>query len=265
MDKLNLPKSSLEVSKLILGTSKLHNLINESRMIDLLSCAESLGITHFDTSPYYGFGVSETVLGKFLRNRKDLTITTKVGLYPPGASHDFAWKVLMTKIGGKFISSLSKPKIDFSINLASKSLDQSLRKLNRDCIDLLLVHEPDFNLVNEDDWVEWLTRCCEQGKIRDYGIAGEQHKVKKFHSSKLMLNRIIQTRLAIENLDEDHENKVEADIFFGVFTSEISNFFQVAPARVLNIINKKFPKIPIIIGTTRFNHLKENCKTLEAL
>jgi D-threo-aldose 1-dehydrogenase len=72
-------------SKLGFGTSGIMgSCVTQSGRLRLLDEAFDLGITHFDTAPLYGFGMAESLLGRFARSRRvSISITTKYGLLPP--------------------------------------------------------------------------------------------------------------------------------------------------------------------------------------
>ena len=85
MRRVTLQGTDINVSRLSFGTASLHHLPTSRRRQDLLAAAFDHGFTHFDAAPYYGFGIAERELGQFLKARRGrVTITTKVGLYPPG-------------------------------------------------------------------------------------------------------------------------------------------------------------------------------------
>src|SRR6266513_547691 len=88
MRHVSLPGTEINVSRLSFGTASLHHLRTSRRRQDLLAAAFDHGFTHFDTAPYYGFGIAEEELGRFLIGRRtEVTITTKVGLYPPADAY----------------------------------------------------------------------------------------------------------------------------------------------------------------------------------
>ncbi|KMP11262.1 oxidoreductase [Candidatus Nitromaritima sp. SCGC AAA799-C22] len=111
-----------------------------------------LGINFFDTAPVYGFGHSEELLGKTLKPVRDKVIyATKCGL---------RWSK-------KALGSITK-------NAARKSIleeiDQSLKRLETDCIDLYQVHWPDVETPQEET-MQALLEIQEQGKIRAIGVS----------------------------------------------------------------------------------------------
>ena len=83
MQKAVIENTAIPVSRLSMGTASLHLLFSSVQRQKLIQASATAGITHFDTSPYYGYGLAETDLGVFLRGqRAAYTVTTKVGLYP---------------------------------------------------------------------------------------------------------------------------------------------------------------------------------------
>ena len=64
----------------------------------LLEAAVAHGFTHFDTAPIYGFGLSERDLAPLLAAEPNLTVATKVGLYPPGGTQQTWAAVLLVRL-----------------------------------------------------------------------------------------------------------------------------------------------------------------------
>jgi len=123
--------------------------ISEGEAIDLLKEAFDLGLRLFDTAPIYGFGLSEQRLGKaFNQNREKVFIVSKSGV---------TWHE------NKRVDMTNKPEV------TQKMLEQSLRDLNTDYIDLYMIHWPDAN-VDIRRPLEILAKAKEQGKIKHIGL-----------------------------------------------------------------------------------------------
>jgi aryl-alcohol dehydrogenase-like predicted oxidoreductase len=114
-----------------------------------------LGINYFDTAP--GYGNSEEVLGKALADVKQPI-------------------VLSTKLGGRPTPFLPKDKA-----CLRTSVEESIKLLGRDCIDILMIHEPDrpgqydwwTDIVNvQGPVLELLDELKKEGKIRFAGLGG---------------------------------------------------------------------------------------------
>lgn len=125
--------------------------ISDTDSIALVHAAQDRGINLFDTAPIYGFGVSEKRLGAALQGerRSRAFIVSKSGV---------TW------------DDQKKVRLDNSPEETQKMLDQSLKDLGTDYIDLYLVHWPD----EETDirrTVEVLVKAKEAGKIKAFGLS----------------------------------------------------------------------------------------------
>lgn len=126
--------------------------INEKKALNLLNYSYKKGLRFFDTSPLYGYGKSEKLIGKFLKNkvRKKIIICTKCGMLPHSG-----FKMLQ----------------DFSFNKLNMDLIESLGRLDTNYIDILLLHSPDFEKVNVDLALENLNSFKKLKKIKSIGIS----------------------------------------------------------------------------------------------
>ena len=110
------------------------------------------GINFFDTAPVYGFGHSEKLIGKALKSVRDKVIlATKCGL---------RWDK----------ESLGSLRKDASRKSILEEIDQSLKRLGTDWIDLYQVHWPDAE-TSQQETMETLLEIQEQGKIRFIGVS----------------------------------------------------------------------------------------------
>jgi L-galactose dehydrogenase len=113
------------------------------------------GINFFDSSPYYGATLSETRLGEALLGRRERVIlATKCGRY---GFDDF----------------------DFSAKRVIASIDESLRRLHTDYIDLFQVHDVEFGDVQQiiHETLPALRQLQQQGKARYIGVTGYPPKL----------------------------------------------------------------------------------------
>ena len=174
-------ETDLKVSALGLGAAPIGSRTGFEESKETLNKAFDLGINFYDTAPSYGQGSSEEIIGKVFRNKREqVIVTTKVGYYPTAtlqAASKFKPLVrsLMTKIPGirnaiqNFVN--TQNKTDFEPNLIVKSVEDSLRRLESDYIDLLLLHSPPREIVDRGDVFEQLKSLKQQGKIRYYGVS----------------------------------------------------------------------------------------------
>ena len=157
MEYRKLGDSDLEVSVIGFGGWGIGGAPFWSTEGDHPSCkailkAFDLGINFFDTAPVYGFGHSEELLGKTLKSVRDKVIlATKCGL---------VWDKEQL---GAIAKNASRTSI-------LNEVEQSLRRLQTDVIDLYQVHWPDANTPQEETMAT-LLEIQEQGKIRYIGVS----------------------------------------------------------------------------------------------
>lgn len=155
MEQIEIGTSGLKTSRIGLGTWAIGGWMwggtDEAQSIATIRSAVERGVTLIDTAPAYGFGRSEEIIGKALGDgklRDKVQIATKLGL---------AWK------DGKVYRD-SRP------GHIRKEIEDSLRRLKTDVIDLYQVHWPDLEtpIVETARALEALRR---EGKIRAIGVS----------------------------------------------------------------------------------------------
>lgn len=222
MRKICIPNTNLNISRFVFGTASLHRLGRKSLQASHLEAALTAGFTHFDTAPLYGFGGAERVLGDVVSNMPGITLTTKVGLYPPGGSDQRYSSMLARKFCGKLFPTMSKAIVNLSVEQAKRSLDHSLKRLSRQYIDILLLHEPLPHLMLTDEWLRW--QESEADRIGYMGMAGPAKIIEPFLTLNPSLSQVIQVR---DGLDTKEGNVVTntnrpLQFTYGYFSSENS-------------------------------------------
>jgi aryl-alcohol dehydrogenase-like predicted oxidoreductase len=225
MRRVTLQGTDINVSRLSFGTASLHHLPTSRRRQDLLAAAFDYGFTHFDTAPYYGFGIAEQELGRFLKGRRGgVTVTTKIGLYSPSGAHPNTVSVWIRKIAGKVLPAFSRPVVDWTNAAAAKSLDSSLRRLEIDQIDLLLMHDPVSTAIQSDVFLDWFKKKQEDGRIRAWGLAGDANTMDTWLSTNHPLGMVLQVRDSLTGREADlvkcHGREMQ--ITFGYLSSTSS-------------------------------------------
>lgn len=157
----HLPRTNLDLSEMGFGLwtmgTNWWGKIEEPDKVLLLEKAFDLGITFFDTADTYGEGYGEEVLAKALgHERQNIIIATKFG-------YDFYDSV--ERIGHKERTQRFEPEF---IRFA---LEQSLRRLKTDYIDLYQLHNPRIDAIENDEVFELMDVLVKEGKIRYYGSA----------------------------------------------------------------------------------------------
>jgi aryl-alcohol dehydrogenase-like predicted oxidoreductase len=144
-----------EASRIGLGTWSIGGFMwggtDEQDGVDTISRALEHGINLIDTAPVYGLGHAEELVGRALAKygkREEVIIATKVGL---------EWR------GDRVLRNSTRARI-------MKEIDDSLRRLQTDYIDIYQVHWPD-PLVPIDETAEAMHQLYQQGKIRAIGVS----------------------------------------------------------------------------------------------
>ena len=128
--------------------------ITEEEAGRLLRAALDAGVTHFDTAALYGFGVSETLVGKFLApHRARFTLASKCGM--SGVANEQGVKVRV---------------IDGRPATLKATCEEALQRLKTDVIDLYYLHRWDKKVPIEDS-VGALADLVKAGKIRSIGLS----------------------------------------------------------------------------------------------
>ncbi|MCX7177143.1 MAG: aldo/keto reductase [Proteobacteria bacterium] len=259
MRRVTLPGTDLKVSRLSFGTASLHHLPTSRQRQYLMATAFDRGFTHFDTAPYYGFGIAEEELGRFLRGRRGgTTIATKVGLYPPGGLHPNTASVWLRKLAGRVFPGISRPVVDWSISAASKSLDISLRRLGIDQIDLLLLHEPASGAVQSEVFMDWLKNEQRKGRIRAWGMAGQADCMDTWLSTNHPLGMVLQVRDSLERKEADLVTSHGRDlqITYGYLSSSAMSGTQPV-VKTLELALRRNVRGSILVSTRRLAHVGE--------
>ena len=154
-----IPGTDISTSRLSFGTASLHHLLRSTQRQTLLGAVVDAGFTHLDTSPYYGYGLAEEAIGLLIKNgSSELTIASKIGLYPPTGSSANSTQVVVRKLVGRVLPRVALPTQDWSLKRAQTNLDTTLRRIHRDYLDILYLHEPVYGCLDEGEFVGWLER-----------------------------------------------------------------------------------------------------------
>ncbi len=248
-----------QTSKFIFGTAGLFNVGSEKLRNELLFAAVDAGFTHFDTAPYYGFGLAERDLAPVLKAHPHVTVTSKVGIYSPGGENQNSIQVFLRKASGRLIKQISRPTIDFSLARAKGALEDSLRRLGRDRIDIYTLHEPQLALVATDEWQRWLEACVQEGKIRIFGLALTADKLEPFLSSGSPLASFVQIADSLSAREADilaRFNK-PMQITYGYVSAAIKENSPLSVSEVLKAGARRNAHGAVIVSTTKVARLPQ--------
>jgi aryl-alcohol dehydrogenase-like predicted oxidoreductase len=168
-----LGKTGLKVSVLSFGGSSLGGVfreVDEAEAIRTVHAALDLGINWIDVSPFYGITRAEVVLGKALKEvpRDKYYLATKVGRY-------------------------GETEFDFSGRRVTASVDESLRRLGVDSVDLIQCHDIEYSDLDTivSETIPALRKLREQGKVRFVGVTGFPLRVFSYVLARTEVDTIL--------------------------------------------------------------------------
>lgn len=178
----------------------------------LLGAAWDAGIRHFDVAPSYGFGEAEQFLGRAIREfGAAATVTTKVGIgrgTRPGRFGQLlrnaartglaAVPAMRRKLGDRMRA--AAPRGQFETGLVRASVEESLRALGRDHIDVLLLHEAVASDLSPE-LLELLEQLQREGKI---GSAGVGSRTESLMAMAWPLPAPLSVAQGVWRLDGEH-------------------------------------------------------------
>ncbi len=157
-----LGKTGIELPILSFGASSLGQEFRSVALDDALKSVQvalDCGLNFIDTSPFYGRGMSEVLLGIALRGvpRDSYVLCTKLGRYD--LNH-----------------------FDFSAKRVAESIDVSLHRLGTDHLDIILCHDIEFVPMQQivDETIPALRKAKQAGKVKAIGFSGYPQKIFRF-------------------------------------------------------------------------------------
>ena len=157
--------------------------LDEAEAVNLLHAAVDLGVDHFDTAEMYGMGVNEQQLGAAFHDRREKAF-------------------IATKFGPKYNLETGERRVDGSAENAKRALEQSLRFLKTDHVDLWYLHRRDFSRPIEET-VGAMAEAVKEGKVRNIGLsevtadtlraAHKVHPIAALQSEFSIFTRFIET------------------------------------------------------------------------
>jgi aryl-alcohol dehydrogenase-like predicted oxidoreductase len=245
--------TDIEVSPLGLGTVKLgrdqgvkypqrFTIPDDRAAADLIALAKALGINFIDTAPAYGN--SEERLGKLLSGQRG------------------DW-VICSKVGEEFENGQSR--FDFSAAHTRFSIERSLRRLNTDHLDIVLVHSDgsDLEILERGETFAALEECKRAGLIRAYGMS------TKTAAGGEAAARCSDGVMVTYNPDYTAEQSVLdycAQAHKGVLIKKaFASGHAADPAASLRFVLGHAAVTSVIVGTITPEHLHQNVAAVRAL
>lgn len=177
MKHISIADGRLTVPEVALGCMRLTGLGTKEAVRELLDTSMELGINFFDHADIYGDGEAERLFGEAARGipRDKMILQTKCGIRP--ACYDFSKEHIL------------------------QSVDGSLKRLNTEYVDVLLLHRPD-TLMEPEEVAEAFDILERQGKVRYFGVSNQNpmqmELLNHYCGHKIVIN---QLQLSIAHCD----------------------------------------------------------------
>lgn len=262
--------------RLGLGCARLGSVLgaDSTEAVHLIRAAFERGICFFDTANIYGQGESERILASALQKRRTcVTIVTKAGQYFP------AWTRLAKPLkrvlapwlrrsdhGRRLVSKARETTLprDYSYPTLCSSTEASLRRLNTDYVDILLLHSPPSHVIADGEALRALDKIRASGKAVKIGISCED-----VESGLLALEdkrvEVIELPLwpATDATDRFLERAGRQEIFVigrGLLSATLQSSgkdrLEITRAALTSSLERREIS-RVLIGTTRIAHLTE--------
>lgn len=206
MEYRKLGNTELELSTITYGAFAIGgNMWGGNEKADSIASIQASidhGVTTIDTAPFYGFGLSEEMIGEAIKSqdRSKVQLLTKFGLVWDGSNNGKGDFFFDADDNGKKVPVYKYSSKENVI----KEIEESLKRLQTDYIDLLQIHWPD-STTPISETMEAVQTLIQQGKIRAFGVSNynisqiqEAQKTVQIASDQVaysMLNRKIEAEL----------------------------------------------------------------------
>ncbi|MEX2489375.1 MAG: aldo/keto reductase [Pseudomonadales bacterium] len=246
----HLGATGLHVSPLALGTVKFgrntdikypapFDIPSDRELEKLLELTAELGINLLDTAPAYG--TSEARLGKLLKGQRD------------------KW-IISTKVGEQYVS--GKSIYDYSAAATRATLENSLRTLNTDYLDIVLVHSTgeDLTIINETDVLAVLNEYKDKGVIRSFGVStktveGGLAALKSSDLAMVTFNLHDREQLPVLNRAAETNKGI-------MVKKALASGHTQDPGQSLRFVLDQPAVSTIVVGTINPDHLRQNVKAV---
>jgi aryl-alcohol dehydrogenase-like predicted oxidoreductase len=215
--------SNTSVSELGFGCAPVGGRTSRRDSLKALETAYDCGVTLYDTARSYGYGQSESIVGEFMRNRRESVILcTKFGILPgkPGGLKQKLKplaragvrlfpklrKIVQRQVQDQFVGG------QFSVETLRTSFEDSLRELKTDYVDLLLLHAAPVTVLAQEDLLEAIGRLVESGKVRRAGISGELPVISHYFQQRPSELTTAQFAVNFSNMEFVETTQRNADL-----------------------------------------------------
>ena len=173
-----------DLSVLGFGAAAVLGRVGRRESLAALTTALDLGINVFDTARSYGYGESESLLGKFFHGRRQqVVLSTKFGILPAKQALWKQWAKPVARLALGLMPGLRKSirsqvaaefqPDQFTVATLEMSVATSLKRLRTDYLDVLFMHQATLEAVKDEELLRAMQNLVKSGKVRVVGVSAD--------------------------------------------------------------------------------------------
>ena len=262
----------VESSVLGFGCAPILGAVGAAQARKAIACALDLGVNHFDVARCYGYGDAEKFVGGELKRRRDeVVIASKCGLEATGLARAMRpAKPLVRWLRPTRRPAHPEPKqgvsqrkspllrsVPITARSMVKSVEQSLRALGTDYLDILFLHEPSWGNLPLQEVAETAAGLKREGKIRAFGAAFYRGS-QSFGDLPQDIFDVLQFDAPSPRKDSDAlrlERGDRANVLFSPFVGADPH---VNPSDILGRLWREFPRSVVLCSMFNPDHIRHN-------
>ncbi len=237
-----------------------------------IACALDLGVNHFDVARCYGYGDAEKFVGGALKKQRDrVVIASKCGLEATGLARALRpAKPLVRWLRATRRPAYSEPKqgdrrrkspllrsVPITARLMVKSVEQSLKALGTDYLDIFFLHEPSWGNFPLQEVAETAAILKREGKIRAFGAAFYRG-TQSFDELSQDIFDVLQFDAPSQATDSDAFRRERIDRANVLFSPFVGAGTLARPGDVFGRLWREFPRSVVLCSMFNPDHIRSN-------
>jgi aryl-alcohol dehydrogenase-like predicted oxidoreductase len=262
----------VESSVLGFGCAPILGAVGAVQARRAIACALDLGVNHFDVARCYGYGDAEKFVGGALKKQRDrVVIASKCGLEATGLARALRpAKPLVRWLRATRRPAYSEPKqgdrrrkspllrsVPITARLMVKSVEQSLKALGTDYLDIFFLHEPSWGNFPLQEVAETAAILKREGKIRAFGAAFYRG-TQSFDELSQDIFDVLQFDAPSQATDSDAFRRERIDRANVLFSPFVGAGTLARPGDVFGRLWREFPRSVVLCSMFNPDHIRSN-------
>lgn len=264
--------AGVESSVLGFGCAPILGAVGTKEARNAIACALDLGINHFDVARCYGYGDAEKFVGRELKALRDnVVIVSKFGLAATGLARILRpTKPIVRYLRGRHVARPAAAPADNNNSMGpllrrlpvtaddlQRGLEQSLKALGTDYLDILMLHEPTWSALPVDEIACVADALKSQGKIRAFGAAFYRSKGALPEAASGIFD-VLQFDCPVAGADYDSLKETRASSANVLFSPSRAGAPGSSLPETLASLWKDFPRSVVLSSMFNPDHIRAN-------